>query len=205
MKYKKLNLALALSLTLLLSACIESEIQSFTDPDYKEAKFSKIILDTSSLSDDVRMEATKEIMKRMRDANYDVVDITQVILPTRSYSPEQIREAIKSSGYDNVLRFVVTSDKSKSEFAGFYNTGSTTAYGSGNNVYATSNSVAIPLTSHRGQTTTTAYVYDASNLRVCWQANISTKAEGSAFVGNIQAIASNVTGKVIDQWKIDGH
>ncbi len=192
-------------LTLLLTSCIESDIESYTDPDYKETKFTRFIVDLTSLPDTARIEASKEIFKRLRDNKFDVIDITQLIPPTRNYSIEEIKEALKNSGYDNILRFIVTSDRSKSEVAGYLNNTNGYATLNGNSVYGHTQSIALPITSHVGQTTTTAFIYDANNLHTAWQANISTKASGKVYVGNVTAIASSVVGKVIDQLKADGH
>ncbi len=190
---------------LFLTSCVESDIESYTDPDFRGVKFEKIIVDVTSLPDTARIEASKEIFKRLRDSKFEVVDITQILPPTRSYTLEEIKTALENSGYENILRIIVTSDRSKSEFTGYLNNAKGHASFDGNNIYGHSQSFSMPITSHVGQTTTTAFIYDTKSLRIAWQANISTKASGKVFVGNVTAIASSVVGKVIDQLKTDGH
>jgi hypothetical protein len=192
-------------LALFLTSCIDSDIESFTDPDYVGVKFTRLLVDLNSIPDSAKLEASKQILKRLKDNNYEVMDINQFLPPTRSYSPDDIRAAIANSGYDSILRIIVTSDNASRSVAGYVNNSTGYANFTPNGIYGNSQSVTVPIVAAHGQTNTTTIVYDAKDLRVAWKANISTKASGTAFVGNVSSIANSVIGKAIDQLKADGH
>jgi hypothetical protein len=192
-------------LALFLTSCIDSDIESFTDPDYLGVKFTRLIVDLNSIPDSAKLEASKQILKRLKDSNFDVVDINQLIPPTRNYTSENIQTLIASSGYDGVLRIIVTSDNAQRSVAGYMSNSSGYANYTPNGIYANSQSVTIPMVAAKGQTNTTTIIYDTKGLQIAWKANIATKASGTAFVGNVSSIANSVIGKVIDQLKADGH
>lgn len=195
----------ALFVTLILSACIESKIESFTDPDYKEAKFTKIAVDLNSLPPTSRLKAGAVVMQRLKEAGYDAVPLTDILVPTRTYEPEQARELIASSGYQYVLAINVTGDNSNSSLVGFnsYNTSNYNVYG--NNVNGQSRTYTTPIIAASGSTALKATIYDIKTGNTAWQASVLTEAGGTAFVGNTQAIAHSVMGSIIDKLKADGH
>jgi hypothetical protein len=202
---------------LLLTACIQSEIQSFTDPDYKEAKFTRLIVDTTSLSDSARIGATRIVMQRLKEAHYDVIDINELLPPTRTINPEDAQKLLSESGYDYILRINVTGNDSSTYVAGIYS--STNAYATTNasatrfgnmasgqaHTYGHADTYTTPIISSHGQTSLEAVIYDSKNMNKAWQATILTKAGGTAFVGNVNAIAHSAIGKIIDQLKEDSH
>ena len=49
------------------------------------------------------------------------------------------------------------------------------------------------------------FIYDLNNNRKAWQATVITEAQGTAFVGNIDAIAQSAIGSIIDRLKEEGH
>lgn len=196
---------LIILLSLLLTACIESEIQSFTDPDYKYAKFTKLIIDTTSLPDTSRLEAEKVVMQRLKEANYDVIDINQILPPTRTIANEEAIKLLSESGYNNILKLSITGSESNTYLAGVYTYANANVTNYGNSAYGHANSYSTPIIASHGTTSIQAVIYDAKNGNKAWQANIVNKAEGTAFVGNVNSIANSVIGKLIDNLKADGH
>ena len=192
-------------LALLLTACIESEIQSFTDPDYKNAKFTKLIIDTSSLPDTSKIEATNVVVQRLKEANYDVIDISQILPPTRTITPEDARKLLADSGYDNILKLSITGNESNTYLAGIYTYANANVTAYGNSAYGQANSYSAPIVASNGITSIQAIIYDAKNGNKAWQATVVTKAQGTVFVGNVNSIANSVMGKIIDNLKADGH
>ena len=188
-----------------LTACIESEIQSFTDPDYQNSNFTKLIIDATSLPDTSKIEAEKVVIQRLKEANYDVIDIGQILPPTRTFTPDDARKLLAESGYDNILRITITGNDSNTYLAGIYTytTANVSAYG--NSAYGHANSYSTPIVASNGTTSIQAVIYDAKNGNKAWQATVVTKAQGTAFVGNVNSIANSVIGKIIDNLKADGH
>jgi len=200
-----LKKALLVVLFLILTACIKSSIQSFTDPDYKNAKFDKLIIDTTALSDLSRAKATKIVLERLKEAKIDAVDINDILVPTRTYSPQEAAKLLSESGYKNLITFKVTGDTSNTYVAGVYSYTNANASVYGNYAQGTATTTSIPIVSSEGETAVLAVVYDLNNNRKAWQATVITEASGTAFVGNVDAIAQSVMGSIIDKLKEEGH
>ena len=191
--------------SILVAACIDSDIQSYTDPDYKDAKFTRLIVDTTGLSDKARIKATKILLERFKEAKYEVVDIRDIAPPTRTFTNEELAKLLSDSGFDYVFSVVVTGDSASSYVSGVYTYSNAYAHAYGNSASAYGNSYSTPIVSANGNTTVQANIYDAKNMKKAWQATVVTEASGRAFVGNVDAIANSVIGKVIDKLKEEGH
>ena len=192
-------------LLIMLTACIKSSIQSFTDPDYKNAIFNKLIVDTTALSDLSRIKATKIALERLKEAKIDAIDINDILVPTRSYTPEEAAKLLADSGYKNLISFKVTADTSNTYVSSVYSYTSVNGSAYGNNVQGTATTTSIPIVSSEGQTAVLAVIYDLNNNRKAWQATVITEAQGTAFVGNVDAIAHSAIGSIIDRLKEEGH
>lgn len=192
-------------LLIFLSGCIESKIESFTDPDYKDLKFTKILVDLNAIPVTSRLKAGSIVMQRLKEAGYDAAPLTDILTPTRNYELVEARDKIASSGYEYVLVINVTGDTSSSALAGIYsyNTSNYNAYG--NSVNSQGSTYTTPIIVSSGSTSLKATIYDVKTGNTAWQASILTEAGGTAFVGNINAIANSAMGSIIDRLKVDGH
>lgn len=188
-----------------LCGCIKSEIQSFTDPDYQEVKFKRLVVDLTALSDSTRIVASKVVMQRLQEAGYEIVDINQVLPPTRKFTPEEAVKLLSESGYDNIMRIVVTGNQANSYVSGIYTYSNASVHAYGNHAYGNASSYSTPIVSAHSETSIQTFIYDSKNLKTAWQATINTTADGTMFAGDTQSIAHSVIGKIIDQLKIDNH
>jgi hypothetical protein len=201
----KTKTILLLLLASILSACIQSETESFTDPEYKAVKFQRIVLNLSSLPVATRIEAEKILIERLKEAGFEAVKISDLLPPTRNYDPEEARSIIANSGIDYMLAINVLDDTSSSSVAGIYSYGYGNASAYGNRAYANANTMAVPIVAAKGQTALRAIIFDVKTGQSAWVANMVVKASGTAFVGNVQAIAHSAIGSIIDKLKADGH
>jgi hypothetical protein len=201
----KIKTLVLIMLSIILTACIQSEIQSFTDPDYKEAKFTKLVVNLNSLPISSRLEVEKIVIKRLTDAGYQAVLISDLLPPTRNYQNDEAISIVANSGVDFMLAINVLENTSSSSLVGFNNYTYGNAYVSGNQAYAHVNTVSTPVVSAKGQTSIQATMFDVKNGNRAWIASVSTQARGTVFVGNVDSIANSAIGKIIDQIKADGH
>ena len=193
------------ALLIMLSACIKSSIQSFTDPDYKNAIFNKFIVDTTALSDLSRAKATKIVLERLKESHIDAIDINDILVPTRTYDKNEAEKLIAASGYSSLITFKVTGDTSNTYVSGIYSYTNASGYAYGNYGQVTGTTTSIPIVSSEGETAVLAVIYDLKNNRKAWQATVITEAQGTAFVGNVNAIAQSAIGSIIDRLKEEGH
>lgn len=192
-------------LLMFLSGCIKSSIQSFTDPDYKNVKFAKLIIDTTALSDLSRAKATKIVLERLKESHIDAIDINDILVPTRTYDKNEAEKLIAASGYSSLITFKVTGDTSNTYVSGIYSYTNASGYAYGNYGQVTGTTSSIPIVSSEGETAVLAVIYDLKNNHKAWQATVNTEASGTAFVGNVTAIAESVMGSIIDRLKEEGH
>lgn len=201
----KTKLLVVLSVALLLSACIKSETESYTDPEYKEVKFQKVVLNLNSLPTATRIDAEKILIQRLQEAGFEAVRISDLLPPTRNYDPEEAKSILANSGVDFMLAINVLDNTSSTTLAGIhsFSNGSVSAYG--NSAYANVNTTTIPIVASKGQTALRAIIFDVKTGQSAWVANTIIKASGTAFVGNVQAISHSAIGSLIDRLKADGH
>ena len=192
-------------LLMFLSGCIKSSIQSFTDPDYKNVKFTKLIIDTTALSDLSRAKATKIVLERLKESHIDAIDINDILVPTRTYDKNEAEKLIAASGYSSLITFKVTGDTSNTYVSGIYSYTNASGYAYGNYGQVTGTTTSIPIVSSEGETAVLAVIYDLKNNHKAWQATVITEAQGTAFVGNVNAIAQSAIGSIIDRLKEEGH
>ena len=192
-------------LLMFLSGCIKSSIQSFTDPDYKNVKFTKLIIDTTALSDLSRAKATKIVLEILKESHIDAIDINDILVPTRTYDKNEAEKLIAASGYSSLITFKVTGDTSNTYVSGIYSYTNASGYAYGNYGQVTGTTTSIPIVSSEGETAVLAVIYDLKNNHKAWQATVITEAQGTAFVGNVNAIAQSAIGSIIDRLKEEGH
>jgi hypothetical protein len=194
-----------LLLSFILVACVEPKIQSFTDPDYKEAKFTNVVVNLNSLPISSRLKVEKIVIQRLTEAGYKAVLISEILPPTREYANDEASSTVANSGVDYMLAINVLENTSSSSLAGLNTYTYATAYAEGNQAYANANTVTTPIVRAEGETSIQATMFDVKNGHKAWVASVATEAGGTFFVGNVDSIANSAIGKIIDQIKADGH
>lgn len=194
-----------LLLSFVLAACVESKIQSFTDPDYKESKFTNVVVNLNSLPISSKLKVEKIVIQRLTEAGYKAVLISEILPPTREYANDEASSTIANSGVDYMLTINVLEDTANTSLAGFNTYSYGNVYAVGNQAYANANTITTPVVNAIGQTSIQAVIFDVKNGHKAWVASVATEAGGTLFVGNVDSIANSAIGKIIDQIKADGH
>ena len=194
-----------LLLSFILVACVESKIQSFTDPDYKDAKFRKVVVNLNSLPISTRLKVEKIVIQRLTEAGYSPVLILDILPPTREYTNDEANSIVANSGVEYMLAINVLENTSSSSLAGFNTYTYGNVYAVGNQASANANTVTTPVVHAEGETSIQATMFDVKNGHKAWVASVATETSGTLFVGNIDSIANSAIEKIIDQIKVDGH
>jgi hypothetical protein len=196
-----------LLLCFILVACVESKIQSFTDPDYKEVKFTNVLVNLNSLPISSRLKVEKIVIQRLNEAGYKAILISDVLPPTREYANDEAISIVSNSGVEYMLAINVLEDTASTSLVGFNTYTYGNVYAVGNQAYANANAntVTTPVVDAKGETSIQATMFDVKNGHKAWVASVATEASGTLFVGNVDSIANSAIGKIIDQIKADGH
>jgi len=172
---------------LTLTACISTQVRDFTDPEYQTFTAKTLLVVTPSQEfDDIFLSTLND-----KNINISAKRFSDVFLPTRKYSTEEMTKIIKSRGYDAVIIITLAGEESSSQVVAYMTNSSAQAYSTGpNTAYASGSGITIPLTAHKRSTTSKAELYDPINKRKIWVANLNTKASGSLYVQNDDTIES---------------
>ena len=183
----------------ILTACISTQVRDFTDPEYKTFTAKTLLVITPSQEfDDIFLNVIHD-----KNINVSAKRFSDVFLPTRKYSTEEMTKIIKNKGYDAVIIITLAGEESSSQVVAYMTNSSAQAYSTGyNTAYASGSGLTIPLTAHKRSTTSKAELYDPINKRKIWVADLSTKASGSLYVQNddtMESISEEVVNTLLNK------
>lgn len=119
---------LLLGFCVALTGCASTDMTGFVDPQYKNYHASHVVVRVKGASLDNTFKAEQEFAKQLTAHNIKATAFTNLIPPTRSYSPSQEAALLRKTGADSFLTVAITGTDSKETY--------------------------IPPTFHPGQTTT---------------------------------------------------
>jgi hypothetical protein len=165
--------------TLFLTGCISTDVRDFTDPEYNSYKVNKMLLVTPSPTfDDIFINEL-----RSNKLTTEVVTSSQLFLPTRTYSKEDMRTLIAKNQFDAILYVVVSGESSNSQVVSYLTNSSAQAYSTGyGSATATGTSTTTPIMAFTRDTSSKAELFDPVNSRKIWVANLQTSARGAVYV-----------------------
>lgn len=165
--------------TSLLTGCISTDVRDFTDPEYNSYKVNKMLLVTPNLTfDDIFISEL-----RSKKLNTEVVTSSQIFLPTRTYSKEDMSTLITKNKFDAILYIVVNGESSNSQVVSYLTNSSAQAYSTGyGSASATGTSTTTPIMAFSRDTSSKAELFDPVNSRKIWVANLQTSAQGAIYV-----------------------
>lgn len=177
-----------------------THVESFTDPDYKDFHPKKVLVMVREATNESRVQIEQRLIDKL--AEFGVVGVKERDLfpPTRDWTPEARREILTKYDIDSSLIVAVGTSSASIRKVGSQTFGSTTYSG---NVNATSTRTGPNSVSTNGtvggtaNTNATSYdvfaanskadfsavLIDVTNGRTAWYADITTKAQGTLFVG----------------------
>ena len=131
---------LLLSLCVALIGCAETDMTGFVDPQYRNYQASHVVVRVKGAKLDNTFSAEKEFAEQLSAHHVKVTKFTDIIPPTRSYSPTQEAAILKKTGADSLLTVEITGkDMRESYIPPTFHPGQTTTQVNqiGNMAYAT--------------------------------------------------------------------
>lgn len=110
------------------TGCAYTDMTGFVDPQYKNYQSSHIIVRVKGVKLEHTLNAEQELVEQLAGHHIKATKFTDIIPPTRSYSPADEASLLKKGGADSLLTIEVTGNDTKQTY--------------------------IPSTFHPGQTTT---------------------------------------------------
>jgi hypothetical protein len=183
--------------TSLLTGCISTDVRDFTDPEYNSYKVKKMLLVTPNPTfDDIFISEL-----RSKNINTEVVTSSQIFLPTRSYSKNDMSSLIASNKFDAILYIVVNGESSNSQVVSYLTNSSAQVYSTGyGSASATGTSTTTPIMAFSRDTSSKAELFDPINSQKIWVANLQTSAQGAIYVQSddtMESISEEVINSLI--------
>jgi hypothetical protein len=169
------------------TGCITTEVRDFTDPNYNAYNVNKILLITPNPTfDDIFINEL-----RSQQLVTNVVTSSQVFLPTRSYSPQEMTDIIAKNNIDAILHIVINNESSSSQVVGYMTNSSAQAYSTGyGTASATGYSTTTPTIIRKRNTSSKAELFDPRTSQKIWVASLETSASGAIYVQNNDTMKS---------------
>lgn len=227
-----MNLIRRLSSPLLLLTCglmiahsafafRSTNTESFTDPDYKDFRPQRVLVIVVNADNDARASIEARIIERL--AEYRVVGLKEreIFPPTREWTSDSRAAILKANGIDSSLMVAVGESSASIRNIGTQTFATTNISGTvdatsartGPNTVNTSgtvrgtaqtNATSYNLVAASSKADFSAALIDVSNGRTAWYAEITTKAQGTLFVGGKGDSKGAVKG-IIEGLVDDGH
>ena len=119
---------LLLGFCAVLAGCASTDMTGFVDPQYKNYHASHVVVRVKGAKLDNTFSAEKEFAEQLAAHHIKVTKFSDLIPPTRSYSPSQETALLRKAGADSLLTVEITGKDTRESY--------------------------IPPTFHPGQTTT---------------------------------------------------
>lgn len=191
------------------SAFRSTDVESFTDPDYKDYQPKKIMLVVENASQEMRSEIEERLAKSLQKKGVQVVPNRKVFPPTRDYTPEDKGKILQAENIDSALVISIGANSSSVRAIATQTYGTTQTRGSVNssggfNAAGNTNSSSYNIYAASSKAEFSAVLFDVVMNHTAWYADIQVKAKGTAFVSE-KGDAKGLVGAVIEGLENDGH
>ena len=174
--------------------------ESFTDPDYKGFRPKKVVVIVVNAANDTRTAIEERLIERLADYGVKGFKERDLFPPTREWTPDARATILKENEIDSSLivavgassasiRNIGTQTFSTTNVSGTINATSTRSGANTVNTNGTvrgtanTNATSYNIVAASSVADFSAVLLDVSNARTAWYADITTKAQGTLFVG----------------------
>ena len=126
------RILLVVAMSLFLGACASTEMTSIRDPSASTLSYQRILVVAPFSDLESRMEAENAFVAQLRNRGVHGVPSISVLLPTRTYSDEELGSILKDTGVDGVLLVTLTAAYTQQSYVPGFSTTTGTATLSGN-------------------------------------------------------------------------
>jgi hypothetical protein len=99
---------LLLGFCIALTGCAKTDMTGFVDPQYKNYHVSHVVVRVKGANLDNTLNAEQEFANQLTARQVKVTKFSDIIPPTRSYSPSQETALLRKTGADSLLTVEIT-------------------------------------------------------------------------------------------------
>lgn len=169
---------LLIILTIVLSGCATTEITSFTDPDFREHKFSSFVVVTPNLNLQYSELVQTKVCGAIQDRGADCSKALEMFPPTRTYGGEQVAEVLADNGTEGYLAVIYGGGGADSEVVGSLSYGTANVFSNTVTAYGST----VPIRSFSRSDGYSVVLVDTSSFRKAWVGGAKTHAQGLANI-----------------------
>jgi len=190
-----MKLIIGVICSIFLSGCITTSVKDYTDSEYTGFQARKILIATPHGFDE-------SLRNKLQKVNVNFAFKDEVLVPTRTYSEQEIVQVMNKQGFDSALSIKILGHQSANKIVG-YNTNTNGSYGYGS---WSSNRTTTPITSSARNTKIKATLYDSKNTSgpAVWVGLFQTEARGHLFTSGSQTV-NEVNDSIIKALVQKGH
>ncbi|HNR34401.1 MAG TPA: hypothetical protein PKO36_04430 [Candidatus Hydrogenedentes bacterium] len=174
--------------------------EGFTDSDYKGYIPKKVVLLVDNASNSMRKEIEESVKEQLEKAGVTVVLYRDLFPPTREWTEEDEKKVFLKEEIDSGI-IVSFGAKSQSQQNVGTHTFSTAKF---NSFGASGSSTSVNINRVKSTAEFCVVMKDIKTMKTAWYADITTKAGGSLFVGELRDARAVAKG-LIDGLRKNGH
>ena len=184
----------------LMSGCITTRVDSYTDPAFSEYSATSIVVcaPNSDLGFAGRLE--EEVARRLANRGLDAWRFIDMFPPTRRHTQSQVTTKLKKHRIASLLVIRLTDEDSGSDVAYIHQSGTATVQTYGNTVYGSASGYTIPVRTPHRSTETSVSMQDIATGKTVWIGETRTSAGGALYTSDsstISSLASSIVRKLI--------
>ena len=193
-------LAVILVLPLFNTACVTTQVNGYTDNDFRGHKIKRIAVRAANANFAFAQILENDMMAEFKDEGIEAASFLALFPPTRDLTNEQVARALRAKGYDGIMYINLLGSDSKATTIGYINTGSAYVYGNSASFSGTSTA----MTAIRRYTSTRATLYDVASGHKIWIADTNTNAGGLLYQSD-DTQAESIAEEIVDSLHKSGH
>lgn len=195
---KKILLSTVLAFT--VSGCATTDITSFTDPNFKNKRYTSCVVATPNISLAYAQLLQVKVCKEMEENNIRCVQGLDIFPPTRTLTAKDKAKVIRESNIESYLQIHYGSGATESYQSGTLNFGTANVYGNSASLIGT----ATPVYSMNRRDGYNLILIDTMTLQKAWVGGASVHAAGLANVTD-EVFTTSLSAKIVDTLKEAGH
>lgn len=172
-------------LIFLLAGCVSAKTTGFVDPDYRDRGYevSKVVVQINGATMEETQLAEQKLSEKFNTHSVTAIKFTDIVPPTRDYSPEQVADLIRKTGADSLFSISISKDTVESYVPVTYHPGITTSEVNtyGNHSYVST--YTTPGYTSGGYSTSSPIMASLSSLTDLKESREVWRAEGQASGG----------------------
>jgi hypothetical protein len=194
---------LFLLISLFVSGCASTKVASYRDPEFATANYSRILVIVPFSDFESKQIAEAAFADECESAGLSCKLGGELLSPTRSYSPDEIKNIVEENKIDGVLLVTLTEAWTDQSYIPQSSTSTTKGQlnSIGNSVYYSSTTSKMTSGGYyisKPRVTFRSQLFDVKTGKVAWAATSLTRGNAYAKLGRLMSsLASSTIDKLI--------